>query len=70
MINAIDLTKLKVLILVAFVMISAGVVLYTYSSSITINRLTPTLRPTPEVIGRVFDTMFAGMLLEVVFLVS
>ena len=70
-INAIDLTKLQILILVAFVMISSGVVLYTYSGSITIFRLNPSLiPPTSEGLLRAYDTMFAGMLLEVSFLVS
>ena len=68
---AIDLTKLKVFILVVFVMISAGVVLYGYSNTITLIRLNPELgTSSSQELLRAVYTMFAGVILEVFFLVS
>ena len=72
--NVLDLTQLQILILVAFVMISGGSALHTSSMLITLNRLniTPTGLGIPKDIQRFtsnIDGMFAGMFMEVLFLV-
>ena len=70
-IDVVNLTRLQILILGAFVMISSGVVLYLYSLVITLLRLGLTRQITgQEAILNATYTMFAGMFLEDLFLVS
>ena len=80
MINVVNLTRLQILILGAFVMISSGVILYLYSNVITFVRFTPATQTAN--IQRILEsqhlegtlstihTVFAGMILEILFLVS
>ena len=71
MIDVVDLTGLQILILAAFVMISSGVVLHLYSFAITSIRQ-GLIIPTPQGQGLLSASyaMFAGSLLENLFLVS
>ena len=67
--NGLTLTdSFKTFILVGFVLVSGGTVLYIYSRVITYSRL-PLLTGPGEITPPI-SAMFAGILLETIFLVS
>ena len=73
MIDAVNLTRLQIIILAAFVMISSGVVFHLHSfvtTSIRLGLITQTAVQSQEELFIATYTMFAGMLLANLFLVS